>query len=565
MKDRYKFFQRIGKTPIIPISAKILAIFITLILLSNFMTNFMSLQLSQKQIVNLTNTILIDRLKELYTNAGNQFQLASFSGNEEEAVKALKSCARKGFSLPNSLAFAIKRNGSMLFFERGENLPEWDSWNGKGEMLSFLNENFDSEFFEGSVKFDTPAGEYFGVYKYQDNWDCYLVRAELRSDTQEDTFRVLRLIVCVILVLTFSFLIVGILVFKHLFANLRKINESLYAMQAASRLSIIDLKGAPNDDITYLAASFNSLSSTINNLLGIFQKFVPKDVVSKAYSEHTVALEGRQKNLSVLFSDIKGFTYRTETLGNEIIDVLNVHYNRVIHEVHSHDGIIGSIIGDAVLAVFGVQHHQPEKSKLAIETAWEITNVTAALRKKMIERRAEIEQTRNLTEAEERVFKAVLLDVGVGIDGGTVFYGNIGSDEHMTNTVIGDNVNSASRLEGLTRVYHLPVIVSDFIRNETLEKTSRYHFYEIDTVFVKGKTQGMKIFFPYDSCTGDEELEGKFQIFEHGLRSYYDGDWSAARRLFKDSGLDVAQVFLERIGLKNAPADWSGIWTMTTK
>ena len=82
----------------------------------------------------------------------------------------------------------------------------------------------------------------------------------------------------------------------------------------------------------------------------------------------------------------------------------------------------------------------------------------------MIERRAEIEQTRNLTEAEERVFKAVLLDVGVGIDGGTVFYGNIGSDEHMTNTVIGDNVNSASRLEGLTRVYHLPVIVSDFIR-----------------------------------------------------------------------------------------------------
>ena len=75
----------------------------------------------------------------------------------------------------------------------------------------------------------------------------------------------------------------------------------------------------------------------------------------------------------------------------------------------------------------------------------------------------------------------------------------------------------------------------------------------------------MKIFFPYDSFSGDEELEGKFQIFEHGLRSYYDGDWSAARRLFKDSGLDVAQVFLERIGLKNAPADWSGIWTMTTK
>ena len=166
-----------------------------------------------------------------------------------------------------------------------------------------------------------------------------------------------------------------------------------------------------------------------------------------------------------------------------------------------------------------------------------------------------------------------MLDVGVGIDGGNVFYGNIGSSKRMANTVIGDNVNSASRLEGLTRIYKVPVIVSSYIMEETLsnnEAASRYKFYEIDTVQVKGKTEGVKIYFPLDKECSLEEwkfeyLDEKFKIFECGLKAYYDGDWKTARAEFKKSGLDVAKVFLERIGMKSSPEDWSGIWTMTTK
>jgi adenylate cyclase len=564
MFNRHNFFQRAGSTPIIPISAKILTIFISLILLSNFMTNFMSLQLSQRQIINLTNTVLVDRLKELYTNAGSQYQLASFSHDTDAACKALEVTAARDFALPNSLAMGIDRSGKILFRVCANPDMSWAKWNSS-TVLDELNHNFEQGITQGSVRFASPEGEYFGVYKYQSDWKCFLIRAELRRDTQRDTYRVLIIISVVIIVLTAGFLAAGILMFNRLFASIRKINESLYAMQATSRLSLIDISDAPNDDITYLAASFNALSSTINNLIGIFQKFVSKDVVAKAYEEHTIALEGSQRELTILFSDIKGFTYRTETLGNEIIDVLNVHYNKVIHCVHEQNGVIGSIIGDAILAVFGTQKDGVFKSKNAVETAWKITTETAELRKKMVSRRAEIEKMRRLSDAEERVFNAVLLDVGVGIDGGKVFYGNIGSEEHMANTVIGDNVNSASRLEGLTRVYHLPVIVSSYIRDETQAETGRYHFYEIDTVQVKGKTEGKRIYFPYDTQREGKEEEQKYQIFENGLSAYYDGDWNSARTHFLECGLDVAQVFLGRIGQEEAPEAWSGIWIMATK
>ena len=157
------------------------------------------------------------------------------------------------------------------------------------------------------------------------------------------------------------------------------------------------------------------------------------------------------------------------------------------------------------------------------------------------------------------------MDVGVGIDGGNVFYGNIGSSEHMTNTVIGDNVNSASRLEGLTRVYKIPIIVSEYVKNEVENLTSLYKFIEIDTVQVKGKTEGKKVFFPMEIASFDDETVEKYETFELGLNAYYQGDWKQARQLFKSSGLDVAKVFLERISIKQAPDDWSGIWTMTTK
>jgi len=557
-------FSKVGKTKIIPIGLKIGIIFIIMILLSNFATNFLSVQLTQKQVIKLSNQVMVDQLKELYNNASNQYQIYSYSNNKYETLVSMRKVAGGGFANPNSVAIGVDKTGSIQF--HAANNPEiiWTRFIDV-DALDKLNADFDAGIEEGSLIFKTLEGEFFGVYKYHPDWNYYLIRAELRDDLNTNTRKVYLVTSLIIVLLTLFFVVIGYVILHREFRTVRQFTNELYEMQKKKQMGLIDLSKAPNDDITYMATSFNSLSASVNSLLTTFQKFVSKDVVAKAYSEQGISLEGSQQELAMLFSDIKSFTYRTETLGNDIIDVLNVHYNRVIHNVHENSGVVGSIIGDAILAIYGTLDSKKSKSYNAIMAAWDITRETASLRLEMIERRKEIEKTRKLTQSEENVFQAVLIDVGVGIDGGNVFYGNIGSNEHMANTVIGDNVNSASRLEGLTRFYHLPVIVSEYIKKEVEAETARYKFYEIDTVLVKGKTEGKKIYFPFDTNEMNTQIMSHYDTFEEGLQAYYSGDWKTARKLMKASELEVAEVFIERMGTKGAPADWSGIWTMTTK
>lgn len=568
--SRKTIFQHVGNTPIIPISAKIVTIFICLLLLSNAITNFINLRLSQKQVIELTNAVLVNQLKDMYTTAGNQYQISLYSQNRSDALKALSESAKTNFTQRRSVALGVRADGYIVFSSCADENQTWTAFPDK-EALYLIIEKMNSQesVKEGSINFKSAYGDYFGVYKFNEDWQCYIIRAEHRADIDREMYRVMLIIGVIILILTVLFLYIGITMFNRLFENVNKITKSLYEMQKKQSLDLIDISDAPNDDITYLATSFNALSSDQKVYLDIFQKFASRDVVRQVYNDRCVKLEGQRKELAILFSDIKSFTYRTETLGNEIISLLNVHYNSVIRIVDECNGIVGSIIGDAILAIYGSMERPEEtatvKSYEAIQSAWQITNVTAQLREKMLERRKIIEKERPLTESEEKIYKAVLLDIGVGIDGGTVFYGNIGADEHMTNTVIGDRVNSASRLEGLTRIYHLPVIVSEYIRDEALKETDRYIFYEIDMVQVKGKTEGMKIYFPFDAYTCAPELQPKFEEFEAGLEPYYSGDWKSARVHFKNCGLEVAQIFLDRMGLKKAPQGWNGIWTMTTK
>lgn len=570
MPGKIKFFSRVGKTRIIPIGLKMLLIFICLILLSNFITNFISLQLTQRQIINLNNTIMVSQLKELYTTSSNQYQIYSYSGNREESIDAMCKVARTGFDNANSLALGVTNDGGIEFFTDANELAVFPSFDSNA--LNLINQNKEKGIEEGSISFSSPYGDYFGVYKYQDDWGYYIIRAELRSDLEKSNYRIYGIISALIIIFTLLFVAAGYITINREFRSLRSFTDDLIEMQKKKKLDLIDISKAPNDDVTYMAASFNSLSMQVNNLLDTFQKFVSKDIVAKAYAGRDVGLEGKQQDLAMLFSDVKSFTYRTETLGNDIIEVLNVHYNRVIHNVHENSGIVGSIIGDAILAIYGTLDSKRSKAYNAVISAWNITRATAELRQEMQERREEIEKQRKLTESEERVFQAVMVDVGVGVDGGKVFYGTIGRNDfddprqsHMTNTVIGDTVNSASRLEGLTRIYHIPVVVSESIKDEVMAETARYKFIEIDTVQVKGKTKGKKIYFPFDTNEMDEALLEKYQKFEEGLKAYYDGDWKAARKIFKGLELDVSQVFLERMGTKSAPADWSGIWAMTTK
>jgi adenylate cyclase len=552
---------QVAGTRVVPIVTKIVALFTVFLLASNFATNYINLILNRGELQRLANRLLVKDLAEAYSFAATQNEIFKFSGDLGEAVRAIEETAAKSLTGEHSASFGVRRDGSYFFWASKE--PKPASFDDR-KALEVLSSPEDRP--EGKLSFSLGGSSYFGVYKYNAKWDAFLVRAEELTEFNADTNAIFGRVAAIILAMTLVCIIVGALLVRRILRFVGRMTQSIMKMQGDQRLELVDLTGAPNDDVSYLGASFNSLSSSIDNLMTIFRRFVTQDIAQRAYKDRSVKLEGTTRELTILFSDIKGFTFMTETLGNDIIDVLNLHYQRAISRIHEQHGIVGSIIGDALLAVFGTMGSTGNKSLDSLNAAYMIQDVAAELRKDIASKREEVVRRRGaLSDSEDRVYRAVLLEVGVGIDGGDVFYGNIGSYERMTNTVIGDNVNSASRLEGLTRIYRVPVVCSEFVKKDVGASGPAYRFVEMDKVQVKGKTEGKRIFWPVRTEYMDDAMEVELNAFSSGLDAYYAGDWASAAASWKDVTLPLAEVFRDRISGGKAPEDWNGIWAMTTK
>lgn len=549
---------------ITPLSVKIILVFTAIILVSNLSSNYINLIFNRVEQTRLLRELLVKDLKEMYVFANNQFEIYQFNGELEKSVETIESRAVGEFKNSKAIFLGVQADGQFLFqSSRQEPLTQFEDQ----KILSFMQDNLKQNVQEAAVYFQYNNSKYFGIYKYNENWQAFLIRAEEVQEFNRSTNIIFATVAIIILLLTFISAAVGIWVLRHLMRYITVITNSIIEMTNKQVLETIPLEKASLDDITFLGMAFNSLSGTINNLLFIFRKFVNKDIALKAYQERQIRLEGNQRDLTILFSDIKGFTMMTETLGNDIIRLLNIHYDRAIREIIDQNGTIGSIIGDALLAVFGVIESEGNKSYDAVIAAYKIQEVAEALRNEMNKRRDKLrENKKRLSAAEMRVYRAVLIEVGIGIDGGQVFYGNIGSYERMTNTVIGDNVNAAARLEGLTRVYKIPVIISDYVKKD-IEKNVKEHnlvFVEIDKVQVKGKRIGQKVYWPIPINQVDQKLQDQLDIFAEALQLYYEGSWRKSANLFKTVKLGIADVFVERTS-KRKPREWKGIWEMTTK
>lgn len=553
---------KVNGVRVVPLTVKILSLFTIFLLLSNFITNYINLMLNRGELVRLMNELLVKDLKDNYIFATNQYDIYFFNQDLAGALSAIEKNAEKELKGEKSLYLGVKATGEIAVMASRQ--PGWKEFPDNA-VLQDLIKSKDTHITEGTISFRYQGEEYFGVYKYNPKWDLYLIRAEELNEFAAESRRIFWNIAGLIVAITLICVLVGIFLLRFILRFVGLFTREIMAMQKEQKISLLNLEGAPNDDISFLGVAFNSLSNTIDNLLTIFKKFVARDTAQRAYREREIRLEGAKKELAILFTDIKGFTFMTETLGTDIIKLLNLHYDKAIRYIHQLNGDIGSIIGDALLAVFGLLE-QERKSLQAVQAAYKIQEVASTLRQEMTKRREEIVKRRGaLTEAEERIYRAVLLEVGVGIDGGEVFYGTIGSYERMVNTVIGDNVNSASRLEGLTRIYKVPVIVSDYIRVEVESATNQYLFVELDQVQVKGKTIGKKIYWPIERGLIDEEFQKDLDTFRLGLEAYYQGEWAEANQYFTRCALPLAEVFRDRTGSYPCPKDWNGIWTMKEK
>lgn len=207
----------------------------------------------------------------------------------------------------------------------------------------------------------------------------------------------------------------------------------------------------------------------------LFGRYVSKDVYEQLLAHPDRAeLGGKRREMSVLFSDIRGFTSVTEK-GNpeELVAQLNEYFSRMVHVVFLHKGTVDKFVGDMVMALFGAPLDDDAHAGHAVAAAIDMVRELGLLNQQWAaERRPQ-------------------LDIGVGINSGDMIAGNIGSSSIMSYTVIGDNVNLGSRLESLNKDYKTRIIISEATRIRLKEE---YDIRPLGEVVVKGKTRPVAIF-----------------------------------------------------------------------
>jgi adenylate cyclase len=269
-----------------------------------------------------------------------------------------------------------------------------------------------------------------------------------------------------------------------------------------------------------------------------------------------MALGGVRQDVTVLFSDIRSYTTLSEGAdAHEVVEMLNEYFTYMVDCVFDNGGILDKFIGDAIMAVFGAPFSKPEEDP--------VNAVLAAL-----DMRRQLAAYNELRRTQGRK----PIETGIGISSGEVVCGYIGSEKRMEYTVIGDGVNLASRLEGATKQYGAPLMISEF----THERVGRrFLTRELDTMRVKGKKKPVQVFEVLaEAGTPAASLVARLlDLHETAMDRYRQRRWSealaafeAAREAFPSDF--VLGLYIDRCRhfLRNPPPpDWDGVWELKEK
>jgi adenylate cyclase len=210
----------------------------------------------------------------------------------------------------------------------------------------------------------------------------------------------------------------------------------------------------------------------------LFTQYVSKDVLDEVlnnYKDYLKSSAGQKVEITVLFSDIRGFTTMSETSDpEEIVEMLNVHFNVMADIILNHNGTIDKYIGDAIMAFWGAPVKSADHAEQAVLAGEE-----------MLEGLKEVNRI-----LRDRGFKHEV-NIGIGINTGTATIGNIGSERKKNYTVVGDAVNLSSRLESITKEHKTPLLFSEYTYNKIKDKIPCKL---IGNVTVKGRGQSVDIY-----------------------------------------------------------------------
>nr|WP_321267601.1 CHASE2 domain-containing protein [uncultured Sulfurimonas sp.] len=291
------------------------------------------------------------------------------------------------------------------------------------------------------------------------------------------------------------------------------------------------------------AIAFNIQERSGKFMRGAFSSYLSGDLLDKLIENpEALTLGGESKELSILFSDIRGFTTISESMDPvSLITLLNRYFTPMTNAVLDNGGMLDKYIGDAVMAFFNAPVDIKDHADASCKTALEMIEKLEALNKEL---------------SREGL---IPIKIGIGINTANVVVGNMGSDTRFNYTVIGDGVNLASRIEGLTKNYGVNILITEF----TVAKISdKFIYREIEPVKVKGKDEAVLL---YELMPNTQEAKKIKELYDKALSVYKSGDFKEAEMLFsslvKEYDDNPSKYFLPHI---KDEQPW-GVHKMTTK
>ena len=260
-----------------------------------------------------------------------------------------------------------------------------------------------------------------------------------------------------------------------------------------------------------------------------------------------LALGGESRELSIMFTDVRGFTTISEHYGKDVqglTKIMNRYMTAMTAKIIENEGTLDKYIGDAQMAFWNAPLDTPNHAKMAVKTA--------------------LQMMESLDEFNKEITAEGIpaFGMGLGINTGTVVVGNMGSSQRFDYTCLGDSVNLASRLEGQSKPYGVKMVLGELTAKQVEDE---YPTVELDCIAVKGKTEGVKI---YTLATYQPD---HYKLHKKYLMGYYEGEWEGAiflaKQLVADGPVEMRQYYknmIERME-EGKPESWDGTYRATTK